>query len=445
MLFRQFVDDDLGCASYLIGDESSGEALVVDPAYSIEQYVDAAEADGVRLVRVLETHTHADHVSGHGRLALEHGLPVSIHEAAEPEYPFDALADGDEVAVGSVCVRVIHTPGHRPEHCAFIVTDKERADEPWLTLTGDCLFVGDAGRPDLAVEAAEGARELYRSLQRLMELPDGVEVHPGHVAGSLCGAGMSHKPSSTIGFERRFNRALARGSEDDFVAESIRAGVRPPNMERIVELNRGAFLGKPEPIQPLNGGGAGAILDVRRAEDFAAGHARGALSVPVDGGGFATKAAFVLPAGDRVVIHAASDGEAERAARGLRSVGILELNGYVLGPPAEEQTGAIDIEELDRLVADGEVEVLDVREPHERDGGYIPGSRNIPYRLVREWADDLEGGKPVVTICSSGARAVVAASVLSAAGIDARPVLHGGVQDWADRGGETVSFRRCGS
>jgi glyoxylase-like metal-dependent hydrolase (beta-lactamase superfamily II)/rhodanese-related sulfurtransferase len=445
VLFRQFVDDDLGCASYLIGDESSGEALVVDPAYSIEQYVDAAEADGVRLVRVLETHTHADHVSGHGRLALEHGLPVSIHEAAEPEYPFDALADGDEVAVGSVCVRVIHTPGHRPEHCAFIVTDKERADEPWLTLTGDCLFVGDAGRPDLAVEAAEGARELYRSLQRLMELPDGVEVHPGHVAGSLCGAGMSHKPSSTIGFERRFNRALARGSEDDFVAESIRAGVRPPNMERIVELNRGSFLGKPQPIEALNGGGAGALLDVRSADDFAAGHAHGALSVPVDGGGFPTKAAFVLPAGDRVVIHAASDDEAERAARGLRSVGILELTGYVLGPPAEEETGAVDIEELDRLVADGEVEVLDVREPHERDGGYIPGSRNIPYRLVREWADDLEGGKPVVTICSSGARAVVAASVLSAAGIDARPVLHGGVQDWADRGGETVSFRRCGS
>ena len=146
MLFRQFVDDDLGCASYLIGDESSGEALVVDPAYSIEQYVDAAEADGVRLVRVLETHTHADHVSGHGRLALEHRLPVSIHDAAEPEYPSDALTDGDEVAVGSVCVAVVHTPGHRPEHCAFVVTDKERADEPWLTLTGDCLFVGDAGR-----------------------------------------------------------------------------------------------------------------------------------------------------------------------------------------------------------------------------------------------------------------------------------------------------------
>ena len=444
MLFRQFVDDDLGCASYLIGDESSGEAVVVDPAYAIEQYLAAADEEEVRLVRVLETHTHADHVSGHGRLALELGIPVSIHPAAEPAYDFLPLEDGDEVAVGAVAIGVVHTPGHRPEHCVFVVADHERADEPWLTLTGDSLFVGNAARPDLAVEAAEGARELYHSLQRLLELPDGVEVHPGHVAGSLCGSGMSSKPSSTIGFERRFNRAFAHQDADEFVAESIRAGVRPPNMERIVELNRGPFLGAPEPIRPLNGG-SGALLDVRTADDFAAGHAKGALSVPVDGGGFATKAAFVLPERERVVIHAASDEQAEQAARGLRSVGILDLGGYVLGPPSEERLAPVKIDELERLLEAGDVEVLDVREPHERDEGYIAGSRNIPYRLVREWADDLEGGKPVVTICSSGARAVVAASVLASAGIDARPVLHGGVQDWAERGGETVSFRRCGS
>lgn len=445
MLFRQFVDDDLGCASYLIGDESSGEAVVVDPAFAVDQYLEAAEEEGMRLVRVLETHTHADHVSGHGRLALEHGVQISLHPAAAPAFDFVPVSDGDEIAVGSVCVRVIHTPGHRPEHCAFAVIDRERADEPWLTLTGDSLFVGDAARPDLAVEAVEGARELYRSLQRLLELPDGVEIHPGHVAGSLCGAGMSSKPSSTIGFERRFNRAFAHQGEDEFVAESIRAGVRPPNMERIVELNRGPFVGAPEPIQPLNGGGGGAVLDVRSAEDFASGHARGALSVPVDGGGFPTKAAFVLPTEERVVIHARTDDEADRAAAGLRSVGIFELSGYLLGPPAQERLAAVEIDELDRLLEGGEVEVLDVREPHERDEGYIPGSRNIPYRLVRDWADDLEGGKPVVTICSSGSRAGVAASVLAAAGIDARPVLHGGVQDWADRGGDTVSFRRCGS
>jgi hydroxyacylglutathione hydrolase len=444
VLFRQFVDDDLGCASYLIGHEESGEALVVDPSYAIEPYLEAAEDEGVRITRVLETHTHADHVSGHGRFAFEHGVPVSIHPAAEPEYPFDPLEDRRLIELGQVCVRVIHTPGHRPEHCAFAVIDGERADEPWLVLTGDSLFVGTAARPDLAVEAAEGARDLFQSLKRLLELPDGVEVHPGHVSGSLCGSDMSSKRSTTIGFERRFNHSVDQ-DEDEFVAESIRAGVKPANMDRIVELNRGPFIGAPEPIEPLNGGGTGAILDVRSAEDFAAGHARGAINVAVDAGGFATKAAFALPPGERVVVHAATDEQAERAARGLRSVGIFDLAGYLLGPPSQEQPGYVEIDELDQVLASDDVELLDVREPHERDRGYIAGSRNIPYRLVREWADDLQGGKPLVVICSSGSRATVAASVLAAAGIAAKPVLHGGVQDWAERGGETVSFRRCGS
>jgi len=441
MLFRQFVDDDLGCASYLIGDQSSEEAVVVDPAYAIEHYLEQAERDGIQLVRVLETHTHADHVSGHGRFALDHGLPVSIHAAAEPEYEFEPLEDGAEIELGSVAIRVLHTPGHRPEHCCFEVIDRERGDEPWLTLTGDSLFVGDAARPDLASEAAEGARDLYHSLQRLMELEDGVEMYPGHVSGSLCGAGMSSKPSSTIGFERRFNEVLRAANEDEFVTKAMRTGVRPANMERIVALNRGPFIGSPQPLESLNGG-SGAILDVRSTDDFAAGHARGALNVPIDGGGFPTKAGFVLSPDERVVIHAGTAEQAQRAARGLRAVGIFDLGGYVLGPPSEERLTQVELDELARLVEAGEVEVLDVREPSERDEGYIPGSRNIPYRLVREWVDDLRGGKPVVTICDSGPRAGVAASVLSAAGIEARPVLRGGVPDWE---GDKVSFRRCGT
>jgi len=205
VIFRQFVDDDLGCASYLVGDSETHEAVVVDPAYAIEQYLATAGEERVRIVRTLETHTHADHVSGHGRLALEHRVPVSIHPAAEAAYQHDPLEDGQEIVLGNVALRVLHTPGHRPEHCCFAVLDRTRAEEPWLVLTGDSLFVGDAARPDLAVEAVDGARELYESLQRLLELSDGVEVFPGHVAGSLCGASMSSKASTTIGFERRFN------------------------------------------------------------------------------------------------------------------------------------------------------------------------------------------------------------------------------------------------
>jgi hydroxyacylglutathione hydrolase len=446
VIFRQFVDDDLGCASYLVGDEETHEAVVVDPAYAIEQYLVAAEQEQVRIVRTLETHTHADHISGHGRLALEHGVPVGIHPAAEVEYKHDPLEDGREVVLGNVALRVLHTPGHRPDHCCFTVIDRTRSEEPWLVLTGDSLFVGDAARPDLAVEAVDGARDLFASLQRLLELPDGVEVFPGHVAGSLCGAAMSSKASTTIGFERQFNVMLSAGGEDEFVNASTHArSPRPPNLDRIVGLNRGPFLGAPEPIAEIDEL-APPILDIRQAEVFGAGHATGAINVPLERKGFATKAAFVLLENERPLIQAGSREQAEDAARRLRAVGFLDPQGFVLHAPETETLEAVDVDELERLMADEAVEVIDVRELYERDDGFIPGSRNIPYRLVREYGEELkEEGRPVVTICESGARAAVAASVLAASGVDARPVLHGGIPDWEARGGSTVGFRRCGT
>ena len=444
VLFRQFVDDDLGCASYLIGDANAGEAVVIDPGYEVEPYLEEAERRGARIVRTLETHTHADHVSGHGRLALEHGVPVSTHPAGAPEYPFDAIEDGDSVEIGDVVIRVVHTPGHRPEHCCFAVVDRSRGDEPWLVVTGDSLLVGSVARPDLAVEAVEGARDLHRSLQALLALPDGVEVYPGHVAGSLCGAQMSSKASTTIGFERRFNHVFTE-SEDDFVTEATGGSApRPPNMERIVALNRGPFLGAPEPLTTIESADGAVVLDVRQPEPFAAGHAAGAINVPLTDSSFPTKAAFVLPTDASVALHADSHGDADRAARGLRAVGILELAGRVVDPPADDRIQTVELEELETLLAEGEVTVLDVREKDERDEGYIAGSRHIPYRMVNAWVDDLRGAQPIVTICSTGSRAAIAASVLAAEGIEARPVLHGGVEDWAERGGETVAFRRCG-
>jgi hydroxyacylglutathione hydrolase len=444
VLFKQFVDDDLGCASYLVGDEHAGIAVVVDPAYAIEQYVDECERRDVELVAVLETHTHADHVSGHGRLALERGLPVRVHEAAGASFPHEPLRDGTEVEVGDVVVRTIHTPGHRPEHCAFAVIDRSRATEPWLVLTGDSLFVGDTARPDLAVEAADGADGLYQSLRRLVELGDGVEVYPGHVAGSLCGAAMSSKASTTIGFERRFNHALAE-SHDEFLAKA--AGPqppRPPNLEAIVELNRGAFFG----AQPLPGRAEhvddAVVLDVREAHAFAAGHRPGAVNVPVSGHSFGTRAAFVLPELP-VVIDAEDEQEAQAAARGLWAVGIFELAGWREGG-GDERVEPVTIDELERRLAADEIQLYDVREKDERDAGFIPGSCHLPYRNARQAAENgLLGERPIVTICESGSRAAIAASVLHAAGLDARPVLDGGVADWRARGGETATFRRCGS
>ena len=441
MIFRQFVDDGLGCASYLIGDEHEGRAVVVDPAFAIEQYLAEAGRQDVTITHVLETHTHADHLSGHGRLALDHGCSVCIHPAADAAYAHESLDDGTTVAVGDVELRTVHTPGHRPEHCAFAVIDRSRGDQPWLVLTGDSLFVGDAARPDLAVAARDGAAGLFHSLRRLTALGDGVEVFPGHVAGSLCGAGMSSKASSTIGFERRFNHALRIDDEETFVDESAGGSqLRPPNMERIVELNRGAFVGSPPPLERTQTTRA-TVLDVRDPDVFALGHAHGALNIPVDGSSFATKAAFLLSPDEPVAIHADSREQAERAARGLRSVALLDLAGYALDPPQDERLSPIAIDEVERLLAAGEIEVLDVREKDERDSGYIAGTRHIPYRLLRVCGDRV-GEKPVVTICNTGARAAIAASVLAANGVDVRPVLHGGVGSWQ---GHTVEFRRCGS
>jgi glyoxylase-like metal-dependent hydrolase (beta-lactamase superfamily II)/rhodanese-related sulfurtransferase len=432
LLFEQFVNDDLGCASYLVGDREAGVAVVVDPAFAIEQYLD----DAVRIERVLETHTHADHVSGHGRFALEHGIPVAIHALAEPEYPFEPLADGDIIRVGSIEIRVLHTPGHRPEHCAFVVDGQ-------LVLTGDSLFVGDAARPDLAVGAREGAQDLFHSLERLTALGDAVQVYPGHVAGSLCGGNMSSDTSSTIAKERATNDALQFRDVQEFVLVSASVSTpRPPTTERVVALNRGPWLATPDEPVELADAGEATVLDVRPFADYTAGHVPGAISVPVDGGSFGTKAGFVLVSGERVVLHARSREQALEAARKLWAVGILELAGYVVTPHATETLATLDVDELKELLASPGLQLVDVRETTERDSGYIPGSQSVPYRLLRKLGcGALDRSRPVVTVCESGPRAAIAASLLQREGFDVRAVADGGVADFAD----TVAFRRCGA
>jgi hydroxyacylglutathione hydrolase len=434
--FRQFVDDDLGCASYLIGDEAAGEAVVVDPAYRIEPYLEEAGRTGMQIVRVLETHTHADHVSGHGRLALEHRVPVSIHSLAEAEYPHEPFADGDEIRVGSTAIRVLLTPGHRPEHCCFLVDGH--------LLTGDSLLIGDAARPDLAVEATEGAEDLFRSLRRLSELPEETEVDPGHVGGSLCATGIGSARVSTIRAERLTNRALTFSDLQEFVADSAAISApRPPTVERVVALNRGPFVGAQPPLGELDAV-EGQLLDVRPARVFAEGHAMGAVNVPVSASSFGTKSAFVLDHDAPITIHAASPREAQLATSRLQAVGLFGLAGYVVDIDTPERLEPITVAELEPLLADEAVDLLDVREKDERDEGYIPGSRHIPYRLVRAYRDELQNGRPVVTICESGARAAVAASVLAAEGVNARPVLDGGIDDWERQGHALTAFRRCG-
>jgi hydroxyacylglutathione hydrolase len=245
--------------------------------------------------------------------------------------------------------------------------------------------------------------------------------------------------------ERLSNRALGYGNSDEFVAaHATISAPRPPTTERVVALNRGPFLGGPEPLERIETFD-GQVLDVRSPREFAAGHIVGALNVAVSGSSVGTKAGFLLDSDGPVALHASTPEQADDAARRLRAVGLLDLAGYLVDVEATERIEPIALDELEKLLADNAVEVVDVREKDERDGGYIPESRHIPYRLVGEFADELANGRTVVTVCESGARAAVAASVLAAHGIKARPLLDAGIPDWQQRGHPLTAFRRCGS
>src|SRR5919108_4377518 len=346
MFFRQVLHEDLACASYVIAD--GGEAAVVDPKWEIDEYLDLAREHDFRIRHVLETHNHADHLSGHGRLAAATGATLHVSREADAEYEHEPLEEGTTIEVGEARITAVRTPGHRPEHLAFLVEDGSRDESPWLVLTGDSLFVGDVARPDLAVEPEEGARDLHRSLRRLLGQEDFLEVWPAHVGGSLCGgAGMSEKPGSTLGFQRRFNPLLRIEEEDEFVRELTgNLAPQPPNFERIVELNRGPLVTEPTALEPLAPARARQLLeagatlvDGRDPREFDAVHVPGSISVTQTHTGVGTRAAWVLEPEAEIVVLAASDDEARTLARNLEAVGLRSLRGFVAGGIAAWQGG----------------------------------------------------------------------------------------------------------
>ncbi len=453
MLFRQIIHEDLGCASYLIGDPSAGVAAVVDPQWSIDPYVNLSRLHGVRIDHVLETHNHADHVSGHGRLARATGATIHINALAEAEYEHEPFADGWALELGGgVSIEAIHTPGHRPEHSSFLLRDAERGGDPVAVLSGDCLFVGDVARPDLAVEPREGAAGIFRSLhERLLTLPDEVEVWPGHLGGSLCGSsGIDLKTSSTIGFERRHNRALALADEAKFIEDAVASiGERPPNVEHIVALNRGPLvesIGSPARLTPRRfetaiAAGAFAV-DSRTNEQFDEAHIPGAISASGYDTGFATKVAQVVPPDGEVVVVAASDGNELEAAELLAAVG-MRVRGFLGGGMsawrAEERPVAriepIGTDDLAMLL-EGEAPplVLDVRRASEYTEAHIAGSLHIPYGELARRLAELPHDRVLATICKGGKRSGLAASVLQREGFRVIHVARGGVGTWASEG-----------
>ena len=433
----------------MLGDH--GEAVVVDPRWDIDVYLELARDEDLHIVQVLDTHDHADHVSGRLRLAAATGARA---RRADPdgEDP-DRIAPGDEIAVGQLRIRAVASPGHRPEHLAFAVSDLTRGHEPWLLLTGDSLLVGDIARPDLAYEAAEGAHALHATLHALTEVGDQVEVWPAHVGGSLCGGdNLSGKTSSTIGFERRHNPLLALG-EPQFVAELTESlPSRPPNVDRIVSLNQryeteslaAPDVLSPEALRPLLAAGV-TVLDGRAPDAFDAGHLAGAVNLPVASPGVGTRAGWALVPDEQIVIVGAEERGARRMISALQAVGFRRLAGYALADVVAWQEAGLPVSQagswdLDRLVAglrNDIVELVDVREPREWALGHVAGSHHVPLHRMRDIdsVPTAAGGRTTAVACAAGARAAFAASLLRRAGhSDVVRVTGGGVPDLGSRG-----------
>ena len=451
MIFRQLTHDDLGCASYLIGDEDAGVAAVVDPKLDIDEYLALARYMGVRIEHILETHNHADHVSGHGRLVAATGATIHIHRDANPDYEHEPFDDGWELSLGSVRVRGLHTPGHRPEHTAFALIDTGRGPEPWAVLSGDTLFVGDIARPDLAVDKQEGAHGIFHSLhEKLLVLPGECEVWPGHLGGSLCGGpGMDMKVSSTIAYERAHQNLLQLDDEDKFVEETTSAlGPQPPNFQAVVQLNRGPLRSHRVEVEPLtprqveaHQRGGAMLVDVRTDQQFDDAHIPGAICNPAVRAGFGTKLAWVADRDQPVVFIGRDDTDALHAAHLAAAVGITNVAGFLAGGMTswrEEKRPTESVERIDvQALHDrgDQLQLLDVRERGEWESGHIPGSVHTPYHDIPTIPAGLDPAEPVAVICSSGQRSAVAASVLLRVG--AGHVIHvadGGVGTWAQHG-----------
>jgi glyoxylase-like metal-dependent hydrolase (beta-lactamase superfamily II)/rhodanese-related sulfurtransferase len=449
MIFRQLTHDDLGCASYLIGDDGAGVAAVVDPRFEIDEYLELARYMGVRIEHVLETHNHADHVSGHGRLAAATGATIHIHRAAAPGYAHEPFDDGWELELGRLRVRALHTPGHRPEHTSFLLIDTARSQQPWAVLTGDTLFVGDLARPDLAIERSEGARGIFRSLtEKLLTLPDSCEVWPGHLGGSMCGGpAMDMKISSTIGYERASNPTLQITDEREFVERTLaRLGPQPPNFQAIVDLNTGPLLTggvellpfSPRQVEQRRSEGA-LVVDVRTDLQFDEAHIPGSVCIPMHNAGFGSRLAWIADREQDIVLVGRDDEDGRRAAKLAVAVGMRRLAGFLGGGMTSwrqerwptDATERIDVGDLPgRIDADDALQVLDVRDRQEWDTGHLPGSTLETWHDITRLPAGLDPARPIAVICASGQRAATGASLVRRHG--ARTVLHvvnGGVPE----------------
>jgi len=442
MIFRQLFHEGMAAASYLIGCIAKGEAAVIDPALPAETYITLAAEKGLQIKAVFETHMHADYYSTGRAIQALTGATIYAPRLADVQFPHHPIDDNDEFHIGNLVVRAIHTPGHTPEHTAYAVSDTPRAARPWFVMTGDSLFVGDVARVDLVDIPGTGTDIMYSSMQKLLALPDDVEIYPGHFGGSACGGrAMSGKASSTIGFERRFNWALQAPDEQTFnewMKQDVREAVDGILMHR--NTNRGelplpaGYFGSHATSMPLNDmrdaqAQGVLVLDVRPTAVFNLGHMAGVINIPFQREVMLDRARALLGSQESLIVYADTLATAETAAAELRGAGfqVVGVSMAKLGDVVTLPTVTID--DLHQTVLNGGL-VVDVREPHEHAKGTIEGAILLPLLSLPHEAKNLPD-VPLNLVCESGTRATIAATYLKSLGKQvATVVVPGGMSDY---------------
>lgn len=479
MLFRRFYDDNLAQASYMIACEKTREAIVVDPNSDVAQYTRAAGADRVKITHVTETHIHADFVSGAHALAEATGATLHLSGEGGREWGYTdsalkrakVLRDGSLINVGQVRLRAVHTPGHTPEHLTFFVSDLDRGEDPVGALTGDFVFVGDVGRPDLLELAAgakgsmeSSARELYRSLAKIRPEPDHLQIWPGHGAGSACGKSLGSMPQSTLGYERLFNWAFADLSEKEFVAKVLDNQPVPPRYFAVMKRVNRFGAERAQSPEPTYGGLAelesalkngATVIDTRPAATFAAGHVPGTLNIPL-GKSFLNWSGALIPEDSDfyIITEAESDDAVKHILGELCKVGMTRARVVFQADVLQawkslrgklENVPQLDAPGLKKLNGKNHLQIVDVRSPEEWSEGHLPGAIHIPLAQLPDRFGELDASAPIVLHCKGGGRSSIATSFLQSRGMANVSNLAGGFEAWVRQGFEVESGKSAPS